>query len=157
MNYYGIKTELFFQKNVSPYACISMEFLEDNTIHVNGTSSSDTTSTSLNTNNYYIIQQETRMVVQEQMPNVKSIVISSNSMLLHLKSKIMEIFCIVPNNQYLKTPDGIELLNNEATMEDLNILPNSVILARFEENVIIQKQEVVTAEEIGFKGTELMS
>jgi len=134
----------------------SKKFKRDTTISVNGTSGSDAASTSLDNNNY-ATQLGARRSKRKPMPKVESVVISSHSTLLHLKTKIMEIFHVKPSNQHLKTPDGVELLNNEATMEDLNILPDSVILAKFEDNVIIQKQEVITAEETGFKGTELMS
>jgi len=133
----------------------SKKFKRDTTVSVNGTSVSDTASTSKNTNNH-TSQPGTRRSERKQMPKVESVIVSSDSSLLHLKLKIMEVFHVKPNNQCLKTPDGIELLNDEATMEDLKILPDSVILAQFDEHVI-HKPEVVIAEETGFKGTELMS
>jgi len=133
----------------------SKKLKRDTTVSVNGTSGSDTASTLNNTNNP-ASQPATRRSERKQMPKVEFVVVSSDSSLLHLKLKIMEIFHVNPNNQYLKTADGIELLNNEATMEDLKILPDSVILAQFDENVI-HKPEVVIAKETGFKGTELMS
>jgi len=133
----------------------SKKFKQGTTVYVNGTSGSDTASTSNNTNNH-ASQPATRRNERKQMPKVEYVIVSSDSSLLHLKLKIMEIFHVDPNNQYLKTPDGIELLNNEATMEDLKILPDSVILAQFDENVI-HKPAIVIAEETGFKGTELMS
>lgn len=131
------------------------KFKRDTTVSMNGTSGLDTASTSKNTNNH-ASQSEVRRSERKQMPKVKSVIVSSDSSLLHLKLKIMEVFHVKPINQCLKTPDGIELLNDEATMENLKILPDSVILAKFDEHVI-HKPEVVIAEETGFKGTELMS
>eukprot|EP00102_Acyrthosiphon_pisum_P021261 XP_016658471.1 PREDICTED: ubiquitin carboxyl-terminal hydrolase 48-like isoform X1 [Acyrthosiphon pisum] len=133
----------------------SKKLKRDTTVSVNSTSGSDTVSTSKNTNNH-ASQPGTRRSERKQMPKVESVIVSSDSSLLHLKLKIMEVFHVKPDNQCLKTPDGIELLNHEATMEDLKILPDSVILAQFDEHVI-HKPEVVIAEETGFKGTELMS
>ncbi|XP_022171451.1 ubiquitin carboxyl-terminal hydrolase 48-like [Myzus persicae] len=134
----------------------SKKFKQGTAVSVNGTSDSDTASTSMNTNNY-TSQHGVRRSERKQMPKVEYVVVSSDSTLLHLKSKIMEVFHVKPNNQYLKTPDGIELLNNEATMEDLKILPDSVILAQFDEHSILKKPEVAVVEETGFKGTELLS
>jgi len=134
----------------------SKKFKQDTAVSVNGTSGSGTASTSMNTNNY-ASQHGTRRSERKRMPEVQYVVVSSDSTVLHLKSKIMEVFHVEPNNQYLKTPEGIDLLNNEATMEDLKILPDSVILAYFDEHSIIKKPEVIIVEETGFKGTELMS
>lgn len=90
----------------------------------------------------------------KQMPKTELIIVSSDNTLLHLKMKIMEVFHVMPNNQCLKTSEGVELTNINATLADLKILPQSIILAQFNEDKI-QKPEVVTIE-TGFKGTELM-
>jgi len=36
----------------------------------------------------------------------------------------------MPNDQHLQTTDGIQLNKNEATLADLAILPDSLILAK---------------------------
>lgn len=41
----------------------------------------------------------------------------------------MGAFNVMPNDQHLKTSDGIHLIDNEATLADLAILPGSLILA----------------------------
>lgn len=39
-------------------------------------------------------------------------------------------FNVMPNDQNLQTSEGIELNNNQATLADLAILPDSLILAK---------------------------
>lgn len=124
----------------SMYENCSKKLKIGTTVFMNSSSGSDLhpiASTSFKNNNNFATHDGAIRSKPRPMPKVKSVVISSHSTLLDLKTKIMEIFHIKPSNQHLKTSDGVELLNNEATMEELNILPDSVILARFDENIII--------------------
>lgn len=50
-----------------------------------------------------------------------------------LCSQIMGAFNVMPNDQHLKTAEGIQLNDNEATLADLAILPDTLILAKVSE------------------------
>lgn len=54
-----------------------------------------------------------------------------------LCSQIMGAFNVMPNDQHLKTSDGIHLIDNEATLGDLAILPGSLILATVSKKILI--------------------
>ncbi|XP_050442355.1 ubiquitin carboxyl-terminal hydrolase 48-like [Adelges cooleyi] len=97
-----------------------------------------------------------RRSARNRRPRGELIVVSSNETLLDLKMKIMSAFNVMPNDQHLKTAEGVQLSNNEATLADLAILPDSLILAKFDEPTE-DLPEFVVEEEAGFKGTELMS
>jgi hypothetical protein len=45
-------------------------------------------------------------------------------------SQIMGAFNVMPNDQHLKTAEGVRLDDNEATLADLEILPDTLILAK---------------------------
>jgi len=47
-----------------------------------------------------------------------------------LCSQIMGAFNVMPNDQHLKTAEGVRLDDNEATLADLEILPDTLILAK---------------------------
>ncbi|VVC42411.1 Ubiquitin specific protease, conserved site,Ubiquitin specific protease domain,Ubiquitin-related [Cinara cedri] len=97
-----------------------------------------------------------RRSARNRRPRGEMIVVSSNDTLLDLKMKIMGTFNVMPNDQHLITSEGIQLKDNEATLADLAILPDSLILATFDEPTE-DLPEFVAEEEAGFKGTELMS
>lgn len=42
----------------------------------------------------------------------------------------MGAFNVMPNDQHLKTAEGVMLDDNEATLADLEILPDTLILAK---------------------------
>lgn len=42
----------------------------------------------------------------------------------------MDAFNVMPNDQHLKTAEGVHLSNNDATLADLAILPGTLILAK---------------------------
>jgi len=42
----------------------------------------------------------------------------------------MGAFNVMPNDQHLKTAEGVRLDDNEATLADLEILPDTLILAK---------------------------
>lgn len=44
--------------------------------------------------------------------------------------QIMGAFNVMPNDQHLKTAEGVQLNNNDATLADLAILPGTLILAK---------------------------
>lgn len=44
--------------------------------------------------------------------------------------QIMSAFNVMPNDQHLKTQEGVILNDNEATLADLQILPDTLILAK---------------------------
>uniref|UniRef100_A0A2S2PA99 ubiquitinyl hydrolase 1 n=1 Tax=Schizaphis graminum TaxID=13262 RepID=A0A2S2PA99_SCHGA len=130
------------------------KFKRDTTVSVNSTYGSNIASTSMNNNNEET-QNEFRRSKRKQIPKVESVMVSFNDTVFDLKLKIMKVFNVHPIDQCLKTAEGVELQNNEATMRDFNILSQSVILAKFNEEKI-HKSEVATVQETGFKGTELM-
>lgn len=45
----------------------------------------------------------------------------------------MGAFNVMPNDQHLKTAEGVQLNDNEATLADLAILPDTLILAKVRE------------------------
>lgn len=49
----------------------------------------------------------------------------------------MGAFNVMPNDQHLKTVEGIQLNNNEATLADLAILPDTLILAKVSRKILI--------------------
>lgn len=49
----------------------------------------------------------------------------------------MGTFNVMPNDQHLTTSEGVELINNDATLADLAILPDSLILARVRKYSIV--------------------
>ncbi|XP_026819336.1 ubiquitin carboxyl-terminal hydrolase 48-like [Rhopalosiphum maidis] len=130
------------------------KFKRDTTVSANSAYGSNIASTSMNNNNK-ISRNEFRRSKRKRKPKVESVMISLNDTVFDLKLKIMKVFNVLPINQCLKTIEGVELQNNKATMRDFNILPQSVILAQFNEEKI-HKSEVATEQETGFKGTELM-
>ncbi|CAH1732352.1 unnamed protein product [Aphis gossypii] len=130
------------------------KFKQNPSMSVNSINSSNIASTSMNNNNIVTQSKFTRSE-QKRLPRVESIMISFYETVLELKLKIMKVFNVFPVNQCLKTTEGVELQNDDATMEELNILPQSVILVQFNEEKI-HKSKVITTQETGFKGTELM-
>lgn len=44
--------------------------------------------------------------------------------------QIMSTFHVMPKDQHLKTVEGVKLSDNEATLADLAILPDTLILAK---------------------------
>lgn len=42
----------------------------------------------------------------------------------------MEEFNVMPNDQHLKTTEGVLLKDNDATLADLSIFPDTLILAK---------------------------
>ncbi|XP_050532812.1 ubiquitin carboxyl-terminal hydrolase 48-like isoform X2 [Daktulosphaira vitifoliae] len=71
-----------------------------------------------------------RRSARNRRPRGELIVVSSNETLLDLKMKIMSAFNVMPNDQHLKTAEGVQLSDNDATLADLSILPDSLILAK---------------------------
>lgn len=89
----------------------------------------------------------------------KEIVISSNQTLRDLKLEIMKVFSVAPYDQHL-TLNGRPLLNNQATLTELCIFPESLLLLRAdepsEETIVMEDYLKATVPETGFKGTELV-
>jgi len=108
------------------------KFKKNPTMSVNSINSSNIASTSMNNNNI-VTQNKFRMSEQKRLPRVESVMISFYEMVFELTLKIMKVFNFFPSNQCLKTTEGVELQNNDATMEKLNILPQLVILVQFNE------------------------
>lgn len=49
----------------------------------------------------------------------------------------MGAFNVMPNDQHLKTAEGVHLNNNDATLADLAILPDTLILAKVSRKFIL--------------------
>jgi len=69
--------------------------------------------------------------IGRQMPQYQSITMSSNDTVFLLKNKIENVFNVSSANQILETASGKPLIENEATLRDLQIYPGSVIIAKF--------------------------
>uniref|UniRef100_A0A2H8TGV1 Ubiquitin carboxyl-terminal hydrolase 48 n=1 Tax=Melanaphis sacchari TaxID=742174 RepID=A0A2H8TGV1_9HEMI len=132
----------------------SKKFKQDTTVCENNTGYFNIASTST-ANNNMVSPNELRRSERKQIPKVEPVIVSFDNTVFDLKLKIMEVFKVYPTHQYLKTAEGIELVKNDITLGELNILPFSVILAQFHEEKV-HKSEVITPQETGFKGTELM-
>ncbi|XP_067138768.1 ubiquitin carboxyl-terminal hydrolase 48-like [Centruroides vittatus] len=89
----------------------------------------------------------------------KEIIVSSNQTLRDLKLEIMKVFSVAPYDQHL-TLNGRPLLNNQATLTDLCVFPESLILLRAdepsEETIVMEDYLKAAVPETGFKGTELV-
>ncbi|XP_026813170.1 ubiquitin carboxyl-terminal hydrolase 48-like isoform X1 [Rhopalosiphum maidis] len=123
---------------------------------LNGGTSGSTTAAAPTYVNNGTLELGIRRSARNRRPRGELIVVSSNDTLLDLKMKIMGAFNVMPNDQHLKTAEGVRLDDNEATLADLEILPDTLILAKFDEPTE-DLPEFVAEEEAGFKGTELMS
>lgn len=56
----------------------------------------------------------------------------------------MGAFNVMPNDQHLKTAEGVQLNDNEATLADLAILPDTLILAKVsKKNVLTYYQKLI--------------
>jgi len=110
------------------------KFKQNPTMSVNSINSSNITSTSINNNNI-VTQNKFRRSEQKRLPIVESVMISFYGTVLELKLKNMKVFNVFPIYQCLKTT-GVEFQNNNTTMEELNILSQSVVLVQFNEEKI---------------------
>ncbi|XP_025414514.1 ubiquitin carboxyl-terminal hydrolase 48-like isoform X2 [Sipha flava] len=129
--------------------------LDSNAVNGGGVSATATTPMEVN-NGGGNPELGIRRSARNRRPRGELIVVSSNDTLLDLKMKIMGAFNVMPNDQHLKTAEGVQLNDNEATLADLAILPDTLILAKFDEPTE-DLPEFIAEEEAGFKGTELMS
>lgn len=129
--------------------------LDTTCLNGGGTSGSTTAAAPTYVNNG-ALELGIRRSARNRRPRGELIVVSSNDTLFDLKMKIMGAFNVMPNDQHLKTAEGVKLDDDEATLADLEILPDTLILAKFDEPTE-DLPEFVAEEEAGFKGTELMS
>ncbi|XP_029342051.1 ubiquitin carboxyl-terminal hydrolase 48-like [Acyrthosiphon pisum] len=84
--------------------------------------------------------------IGRHMPQQLSFIMSSNDTVFLLKNKIEKVFNVSPANQILETESGKPLIENEATLKDLQIYPGSVIKAKFIDACLTKKVAVKEGE-----------
>lgn len=66
----------------------------------------------------------------------------------------MDAVNVMPNDQHLKTADGVELNDNGATLADLSIFPDMLLLAKVSKIIYCHKLLLEILFEVLFKSNK---